>query len=315
MVIDPNADKNENDTESLNYIDHINMESSQDVIQYDPKDVQDRNSFQLVDISDLPITFRSRYSGELTSYTPPAQQHTIDTVQTDIRFNSTSRIVDVPRADDLNLSEEFLHSPENANGNMNLPRTIVKAGRNLLVSSRDDGSGDDIPQAQRNSNGNVNLPSTLAETVRNLPVSSQDDGSGEDISQARMQNANIKLSRTIAKAGRNLPVSSRDDAFTRENTTKNAPATSANANHGKTTRNTVEVAPVPSIPSNGQDDLLRRKLESCISSLSTKISEKHQRSPHAPFLAYLGTKLPNVPIEELPRLEKRILDLVDSFTR
>lgn len=61
-------------------------------------------------------------------------------------------------------------------------------------------------------------------------------------------------------------------------------------------------------------DAIRNKLSSCITALNTKVSEKQRRSPHAPFLAYLGTKLPNVRKERLANLEKQILDLVESFS-
>lgn len=72
---------------------------------------------------------------------------------------------------------------------------------------------------------------------------------------------------------------------------------------------------MPTSKNDQSMELVRQKLDSCISSLSTKISEKHQRSPHAPFLAYLGTKLPNVAADDLPNLEKQILDLVASVSQ
>lgn len=74
-------------------------------------------------------------------------------------------------------------------------------------------------------------------------------------------------------------------------------------------------ATTTSSPTDRNMEAMQNKLSSCISALSTKVTEKQNRSPHAPFLAYLGTKLPNVPKEELAALEKEILNLVDSFCR
>lgn len=57
-------------------------------------------------------------------------------------------------------------------------------------------------------------------------------------------------------------------------------------------------------------EAIRHRMESCLTAITNKVTEKGQRSPHAPFLAYLGTKLPNVSKEKLPALEQEILDLV-----
>lgn len=58
-------------------------------------------------------------------------------------------------------------------------------------------------------------------------------------------------------------------------------------------------------------DAIRQKMDSCLSAMANKITEKTQRSPHAPFLAYLGTKLSDVPKQILPNLEREILELVN----
>ena len=62
-------------------------------------------------------------------------------------------------------------------------------------------------------------------------------------------------------------------------------------------------------------EAIRQKMESCLTAITKKVTEKSNRSPHAPFLAYLGTKLPNVPPETLPSLEQQILQLVDSHLK
>lgn len=61
-------------------------------------------------------------------------------------------------------------------------------------------------------------------------------------------------------------------------------------------------------------EAIRQRMESCLTAITNKVTEKEHRSPYAPFLAYLGTKLPNVSMEILPRLEKQILDLVDRHS-
>lgn len=60
---------------------------------------------------------------------------------------------------------------------------------------------------------------------------------------------------------------------------------------------------------------IRHRMESCLTAITNKVTEKTNRSPHAPFLAYLGTKLPNVPAKILAVLERKILDLVDAHSK
>lgn len=62
-------------------------------------------------------------------------------------------------------------------------------------------------------------------------------------------------------------------------------------------------------------EAIRQRMESCLNAITNKATDKAQRSPHAPFLAYLGTKLPNVPAEVLPNLEREILDLVKFHSK
>lgn len=62
-------------------------------------------------------------------------------------------------------------------------------------------------------------------------------------------------------------------------------------------------------------EAIRVRMESCLTAITNKVTEKAQRSPHAPFLAYLGTKLPNVPKEFLPSLEREILELVEFHSK
>lgn len=79
------------------------------------------------------------------------------------------------------------------------------------------------------------------------------------------------------------------------------------------------VAPVPpplhsSSSKEKQIDSIRQRMESCLTAITNKVCDKGQKSPHGPFLAYLGTKLPSVPKEHLPRLEREILDIVASYS-
>lgn len=57
-------------------------------------------------------------------------------------------------------------------------------------------------------------------------------------------------------------------------------------------------------------DAIRQKMDSCLSAIANKVTDKPQRSPHAPFLAYLGTKLPNVPKEKIAHVEQELLEIV-----
>ncbi len=62
-------------------------------------------------------------------------------------------------------------------------------------------------------------------------------------------------------------------------------------------------------------EAIRQRMESCLTAINNKVTEKGQRSPYAPFLAYLGTKLPHVQADILPVLEKEILELVDRYSQ
>lgn len=62
-----------------------------------------------------------------------------------------------------------------------------------------------------------------------------------------------------------------------------------------------------------QIDAIRQRMDSCLTAITKKVSDKAQRSPHGPFLSYLGTRLPSVPKERLPILEREILELVDTY--
>lgn len=62
-------------------------------------------------------------------------------------------------------------------------------------------------------------------------------------------------------------------------------------------------------------DALRQKMDSYLTACNNKVLEKPQpRSPHAPFLAYLGTKLEVVPEDRIQTLEREILDLVFKYS-
>ncbi|XP_037045773.1 uncharacterized protein LOC119081133 [Bradysia coprophila] len=60
-------------------------------------------------------------------------------------------------------------------------------------------------------------------------------------------------------------------------------------------------------------DEIRQRMESCLTAITNKVTDKAQKSPHGPFLSYLGTRLPSVPKERLPKLEREILDLVEQY--
>lgn len=75
------------------------------------------------------------------------------------------------------------------------------------------------------------------------------------------------------------------------------------------------VAPTPGTTSKEISvDAIRNKMDSCLNAMANKITDKAHRSPHAPFLAYLGTKLPNIPQEIIPSVEEEILEIVKFYS-
>ncbi len=177
--------------------------------------------------------------------------------------------------------------------------SVESMDRQWSHSSRDD--GDTIRKPPKNS---TSVECTSAEsTARHLSRSSRDSGcSGIRQNIPPMSSTSVACT-SAESAATHLSRSSGADRIQKNS----APKKSVPITKSKVTATTVS--------SNEESmDAVRQKLDSCITSLSTKISEKQHRSPHAPFLAYLGTKLPNVSIEQLPALEKKILDLVDLFS-
>lgn len=83
-----------------------------------------------------------------------------------------------------------------------------------------------------------------------------------------------------------------------------------------TTPSTTNIVPATSalaLSKEKQIDAIRQRMDSCLTAITKKVSDKAQRSPHGPFLSYLGTRLPSVPKEQLPKLEREILELVDYY--
>lgn len=62
-------------------------------------------------------------------------------------------------------------------------------------------------------------------------------------------------------------------------------------------------------------EAIRQRMESCLTAITNKVTDEAQRSRLAPFLAYLGTKLENVPKEILPNLEREILEMVTNYSK
>lgn len=75
------------------------------------------------------------------------------------------------------------------------------------------------------------------------------------------------------------------------------------------------VASIPgTTPKEISVDAIRNKMDSCLNAMANKITDKANRSPHAPFLAYLDTKLSNVPQVAIPSVEEEILDIVKLYS-
>lgn len=72
--------------------------------------------------------------------------------------------------------------------------------------------------------------------------------------------------------------------------------------------------PTPSSSNEKTIELIRNKMDSCLTAFQNKLTDKPQRSPHAPFLAYLGTKLTNVSKENISKVEEEILAIVKCYS-
>ncbi|XP_037024895.1 uncharacterized protein LOC119066491 [Bradysia coprophila] len=59
---------------------------------------------------------------------------------------------------------------------------------------------------------------------------------------------------------------------------------------------------------------IKEKMELYLNACNDKLVKKPERSPHASFLSYLGSKMDGIPKEKIPALEKEILDIVYRFS-
>lgn len=107
--------------------------------------------------------------------------------------------------------------------------------------------------------------------------------------------------------------------------TTSSAATTSNSSQQQSARRSTIVPPTStSVPvastftsASSRDkrlEAIRERMDSCLTAITNKVSDKAQRSPHGPFLSYLGTKLPSVPKEMVQKLEREILDLVEHYS-
>lgn len=147
-------------------------------------------------------------------------------------------------------------------------------------------------------------------TRRAISTAVNVNSSSTDISSERQRNT---LTRPASK----------NTSFVRPN----PPPSKATAPHQKkvaqsTCRSDFPATPDTPAPPTGtatsnenKIEMIRRKMDSCLNAMQNKITDKAQRSPHAPFLAYLGTKLVNVPNEIISSVEEEILEIVKYYSR
>lgn len=86
-----------------------------------------------------------------------------------------------------------------------------------------------------------------------------------------------------------------------------------NVSRGRGRPNTVRKSSNTDKTEAPKADILRKKMDSYLNQCSQKLSENPQRSPHASFLAYLGTKLESVAKEKIQEVEVRLLNVVLEF--
>lgn len=94
---------------------------------------------------------------------------------------------------------------------------------------------------------------------------------------------------------------------------KSLPQTNSTARKRATGNTTTLPSSITENRSEGEKriDALRQKMDNYLTACNNKVlPPTPQRSPYAPFLAYLATKLSNVPEENLPLVEREILNLV-----
>lgn len=147
--------------------------------------------------------------------------------------------------------------------------------------------------------------------LENCSVNSQRDGlSGRDRSEAPA----LAINRNQSKGGATSSVLTRNSHQSTSRVTssvlsKNSPVVQAVASarqQEKASRGT---------NSNASMDAIKEKMESYLKACNDKLLKKQDRSPHARFLSYLGTKMENVPQEQIEKLEQDILAVVFRYTR
>lgn len=269
-----NQDINLNDGDA-----DANRESDVRIVAYTPEDIQEQVEFEFIDNSVNCTSIRSQYSGEISTFHPAASIE--------------------PSIEDLDHFEEMTHSPrgEEHSASENPGNLASSTRREENSTSQISGNLATLPRREENSTREIH--GNLANSTRREVNSTRESHGNLATSTRREENSTRGSHGNLASSSKVMtqkkgPLISRKSATTTTSTSSSLATTST------------------SLPDQSMD-AVRSKLSSCITALSTKVSEKQNRSPHAPFLAYLGTKMPNVPNENLATLEKEILKLVDSF--
>lgn len=141
----------------------------------------------------------------------------------------------------------------------------------------------------RNGGSTVSRPSaqeSLPKTSKSNGIQSSQQKSRIDLVTPRTHNINRSVPQRV------------NGTFHRSDTTTSAATSTSTSTYSKEQR----------------IEAIRQRMESCLSAITNKVTEKSERSPHAPFLAYLGTKLSLVPPELLPNLEREILEMVNHHS-
>lgn len=251
-----NEDLNDGGTETSH-------DRDQGIVTYEANDIREQGSYEIIDESQQ--TVQSKYSGEISTFQPPAalsHSPTQDEESEHFEEQSNRAEPDSPRHDTVNLAHS-IHDPREA--------------------------VNELSRAEQDSPSPRHVTGNLAHSIRGSQVA-------VNVSNSQNQSSRNVMQKKVGTVSRkNTPTATITSSSRPPNTMQS---------HTTTT----------STSSDQNMDSIRHKLSSCITALNTKVSEKQSRSPHAPFLAYLGTKLPNVSKERLANLEKRILDLVESFS-
>lgn len=279
--------------------------NSEQIIQDDQDNCNDQQSVEDLDCdSERMVTERivSEYTGEVSS------EYFVPSPVLKDQNNDSARDQEIA----IETNEEQIEKSIDIDNYISpCPGTSSSQAHIQPLSRNDSPAGKNIPARNNSMARAVNDTLTAKQQPPNNPKSSDTRSLSQQQSSSRMGLSASK--KTITKRTADRQNHLLEPTFPSNQTVP--PITSSTQQTASSRAHLTASVVATEKEKEKRIEAIRVRMESCLTAITNKVTEKGQRSPHAPFLSYLGTKLPNVPKEILPNLEREILELVDHHSK